>query len=613
MSLNLEAHGAQIDGAREYQEDAFLITPIVSPDVGKSALLVVLADGMGGHAAGNVASELAVESFTNYIKKRYFDSDDHHELLREALIKANEVLAENIRETAALKGMGCTFIGVIFTETGMQWISVGDSHLFLVRDEKLLKKNADHSYGGYLDRMAAEGNEVNDENGYSRHMLLSALTGEPIPAVDSPEQPILLQTGDQVLLASDGIDTLSREDLLQLMRSQDMPEPLCSSILAKVSAAQMPRQDNTTVVIISCPPEDLADTLEDDISLTETDSGSITQYDSKSHQTKLKRQTASIKANKSKNNGLKNYSAVLYLLLACAAIAAVWAYIHRQESTISSPITASTEIPPIVEPQTPVTPSGPTTTTAIDSVTKQVPDKAIPFNLFNDRMFNSKLAPAMVWVPAGKFVMGGSGVSPANDERPKHEVQINEFAISQNEITRSEYAQFTGKSVPASEAKLPISNLSHKQARAYTEWLSKQTGNRYRLASEAEWEYAARAGSTSPYWWGYKLLENKATCVGCGVPLEPRAPSATGQHDANEFGLIDMLGNVAEWTADCYHANYKGAPVDGSAWLEKSCDDFVVRGGSYANAVKSLQSSSREKLAGDSRRPQVGLRIVREK
>lgn len=213
MSLKFEVSAAQIDGARDYQEDSYHVSRLKGRNPDDQVLLTIVADGMGGHAAGNVASNLAVQTFSKYITAHY-PAEEIHSLLKQALTVANKAIETNIKETIALKGMGCTLIAAICINSELYWISVGDSHLFHIRKGTLYKKNADHSYGGYLDRMAAEGNEVNEQNGYSRHMLLSALTGEPIPAIDCSEQPITLQAGDRLLLCSDGIDTLDRGVIL---------------------------------------------------------------------------------------------------------------------------------------------------------------------------------------------------------------------------------------------------------------------------------------------------------------------------------------------------------------------------------------------------------------
>lgn len=610
MSLEFETHGAQIDGARDYQEDAFLITPIISETEGKSALLAVLADGMGGHAAGNVASNLAVEAFTQHITDHYFSSENHNLLLKEALVVANESLAHNIKETAALKGMGCTLVGVLFTETGMQWISVGDSHLFLYRNGKLLKKNADHSYGGYLDRMAAEGNHVDENNGYSRHMLLSALTGEPIPAVDSPEQPILLQAGDQVLLSSDGIDTLSREDIASLLQAQDSAKATCSSLLARVSAAQMPRQDNTTVVMISWPVSEEEKAADEALHLDP-----LPEAKPNPTQTKQSPLNPPYSASQSEQRRPPkgNISPLYFLLLLITVVGVGWYFSQGlgDAGNTGNDVTHM-ELEPISDPETSTAGSDVKDASEAEVQENTHAEDDHQFTLFNDRLKSGNLAPGMIPLPTGIYQMGGTGVSPPANERPRHQVKIDAFAISQNEITEAEFAAFSGKKINKSKAKLPVRFVSFDDAQKYTAWLSQQTGSQYRLPTEAEWEYAARAGTSSPYWWGYQFEEDKATCVGCGVPMEPKSPTKVGEHTANAYGLNDVAGNVAEWTQDCYVDNYVDAPTDGSARLITPCPDRVIRGGAYTNAVKSIQSSTRESAHADARSASVGFRVVRE-
>src|SRR3990172_7167948 len=155
MVLQFELAGSQIDGAREYQEDAFLITHLTNAD-GNPSALVIVADGMGGHAAGNVASNMAVQAFNKQVSANY-PSGNPADILHECVLKANASIRETVKETPALAGMGCTMVAAILEGNKLWWASVGDSHLYLLRDKELIKKNADHSYGGYLDLIAGGG------------------------------------------------------------------------------------------------------------------------------------------------------------------------------------------------------------------------------------------------------------------------------------------------------------------------------------------------------------------------------------------------------------------------------------------------------------------------
>ncbi len=136
------------------------------------------------------------------------------------------------------------------------------------------------------------------------------------------------------------------------------------------------------------------------------------------------------------------------------------------------------------------------------------------------------------------------------------------------------------------------SPVSWEDAQEYVAWLSKLTGLRYRLPSEAEWEYAARAGSDTAYWWGDDIGVDRANCAGCG-----KGAGATtvpvGSFGANPFGLYDVHGNVWEWTADCWNGSYAGAPVDGAPWVSGECKRRVLRGGSWGIKPIKLRSAHR--------------------
>jgi serine/threonine protein phosphatase PrpC len=256
--LTFEISGAQIDGARDYQEDAFLITHLGDSD-SKGGSLVIVADGMGGHAAGNVASNMAVQTFNKHITSN-FPSETLSDVLRESVVQANSSISETVRETAALKGMGCTLVAAVMENKFIRWVSVGDSHLYLIRKNELNKKNADHSYGGFLDRMAAEGTPVEPETGFSRNMLMSALTGQDIAEIDCPETPLELEAGDRLIVASDGLDSLSQGKILSLSNDATNPKDCVNALLEGVEEAKMPRQDNTTVIIIDVAEKEDAPT-----------------------------------------------------------------------------------------------------------------------------------------------------------------------------------------------------------------------------------------------------------------------------------------------------------------------------------------------------------------
>ena len=195
--------------------------------------------------------------------------------------------------------------------------------------------------------------------------------------------------------------------------------------------------------------------------------------------------------------------------------------------------------------------------------------------------------PEMVTIPAGSFLMGVD-YTFHNYAQPIHTVWIRLFALSKYEITFEEYDAFTDATgrERADDAgwgrgRRPVINVSWEDAVAYTKWLSSQTGGYYRLPSEAEWEYAARAGSRTTYSWGNDIGVNRANCDGCGSQWDNEMSAPVGSFEANRWGLYDMHGNVAEWVQDCWNWDYKGAPADGSAWESGDCSERVLRSGSW--------------------------------
>ncbi len=201
---------------------------------------------------------------------------------------------------------------------------------------------------------------------------------------------------------------------------------------------------------------------------------------------------------------------------------------------------------------------------------------------------------------------GESGREPI--EGPVRDVTLQPFSISKTEIT---YAQWTAcvedggcngyrPGAPPSDA-VPASAISWRDAAAYAQWLSGETGRSYRLPTEAEWEYAARGGTTSAYWWGDKFDAAKA-------PRDKLREAASLPENA--FGLQGMLGNVSEWTLDCYVNGYTDAPSDGSAVTSGDCGRRVVRGGSIKSSPSAHRAANRARLSVSTRDRQYGFRVV---
>lgn len=231
--------------------------------------------------------------------------------------------------------------------------------------------------------------------------------------------------------------------------------------------------------------------------------------------------------------------------------------------------------------------------------------------------------PDMIVVPAGSFTMGSppaeAGAKP--DEEPQHSVTIaHDFAISKFEVTFADWDACVahGDCDPrvsdggfGREAQ-PVINVTWDDARRYIAWLSAATGEPYRMLSEAEYEYAARAGSQTAYPWGEQAGAGNANCIGCGGQWNGKQPAPVGSFPANRFGLYDTNGNVWQWVEDCAHSNYQGAPQDGSAWTAgNTCASRVARSGTFNVLPGSVRSGSRLLITSDSLYFNLGFRVGR--
>jgi formylglycine-generating enzyme required for sulfatase activity len=232
----------------------------------------------------------------------------------------------------------------------------------------------------------------------------------------------------------------------------------------------------------------------------------------------------------------------------------------------------------------------------------------------------AKDCPEMIVVPAGEFMMGSPATEMGrhDNEGPQHSVTIAKpFAVSKFDVTFADWdACASAGGCPKvgdsgfGRGTKPAINVSWDQARQYVTWFSKMTGRPYRLLTEAEWEYAARAGSATAYFWGDEIGQENANCSGCGSQWDGRQTSPVGSFKPNAFGLYDMAGNVWQWVQDCYHVNYDGAPPDGSAWTIGNCQR-VVRGGSWKLTPRFLRSAFRDRDSADVRFNHVGFRLAR--
>jgi sulfatase modifying factor 1 len=257
--------------------------------------------------------------------------------------------------------------------------------------------------------------------------------------------------------------------------------------------------------------------------------------------------------------------------------------------------------------------------------------------------------PTLVVVPAGTFTMGTPSDEPGRgaNEGPQHAVTITRaFAAGVAPVTRDEFAAFVKATKRpdspgcklvgakgfqldpqlnwrnpgyAQTGKDPVACVSYEDASAYAAWLSTRTGKHYRLLSEAEWEYAARAGTTTAYWWGTTPDHehaNYGTEKCCEVLKSGRDQwdytSPVGSFPANAFGLYDVSGNIFEWVQDCWHDNFEGAPADGSAWDRADCTDRAHRGSSWHASAAFIRIGYRVHDPVGDRNIYLGFRIARD-
>jgi formylglycine-generating enzyme required for sulfatase activity len=289
-----------------------------------------------------------------------------------------------------------------------------------------------------------------------------------------------------------------------------------------------------------------------------------------------------------------------------------------------------------------------------------------PGQVFTDGLRNGGRGPQMVVVPHGGFRMGAvEGDAQASDaERPAHYVRFDRgFAMARTEATVADFRRFVeatgyrtravrrGHSTVYDErsgnlvrrsgvdwssdhvgrpagGNAPVLHVSAKDAQAYVEWLSQQTGQRYRLPSEAEFEYALRAGSDGVFpWTAAKPPPSAGNVTGArdrsaggrnwsnafdGYGDGWWGPAPAGSFAPNAFGLHDLAGNVSEWVADCWHQSYRRAPSDGEAWVNPGCRTRVMRGGSWASAPAQVRASWRLAADADTTNARMGFRVVRD-
>ena len=243
--------GLQLQGGRPYQEDDFgFLNDLKETDPRPSHLLVVLADGMGGHSGGAHASALAVDTFLETYQGAPGSVTDR---MVKSLNESNERIRVDADGNPQLTGMGCTFVAAGFLEDGLVWVSVGDSPFWRFRDGGIKQLNEDHSMAPLLAQQVTAGSLSPEEAARHPHRnaLRSALIGEPIPKLDLRESPVRLREGDKFLLASDGLQTLSDQEIAAILKEDADALDLARKLLRAVEEKNRRGQDNTTAIVVT--------------------------------------------------------------------------------------------------------------------------------------------------------------------------------------------------------------------------------------------------------------------------------------------------------------------------------------------------------------------------
>ena len=225
----------------------------------------------------------------------------------------------------------------------------------------------------------------------------------------------------------------------------------------------------------------------------------------------------------------------------------------------------------------------------------------------------------MVRIPAGRFLMGTDPEVSFQNGFPQHAVSMPAFRMGRYDVTFRQFDAFaraTHRPLPTDEGwgrgQRPVIHVSWLDAQAFIAWLNHGTGRRFRLPSEAEWEYAARGGTTTLYWWGNEPDPDMAnTAANSGRDQYPYT-SPVGAFPPNGFGLYDVSGNVWQMVQDCRHGSFDGAPTDGSVWLASPCDSHVVRGGGFGSIRRGMQIAAHAAAGESFDSAELGFRLAED-
>jgi formylglycine-generating enzyme required for sulfatase activity/class 3 adenylate cyclase len=313
------------------------------------------------------------------------------------------------------------------------------------------------------------------------------------------------------------------------------------------------------------------------------------------------------------NKTRKRRENVLIFLLSLALLiiagGALW-YLLSQPHDKMRDQAASVSPPMPKEPQNPPAPSA-------TPATKQLALQPPPASPAAPATPPAKQPASPVREPEMNALRGGSFTMGSNDditEKPAHQVTIKPFSISRYPISVREWNACSAAKacafVATGKDDAPVTNISWADAKQFVAWLVATTQKAYRLPSEAEWEYAARGGTQTKYWWGDQMESGIANCKNCTEVAAAEQPLKVGSFRPNPFGLYDMGGSVDQWVEDCWHKNYQGAPSDGSPWIEGDCVSHVIRSGSWKNDARYVRPANRDSYDTNVRYPTHGFRVA---
>ena len=286
---------------------------------------------------------------------------------------------------------------------------------------------------------------------------------------------------------------------------------------------------------------------------------------------------------------------------------------QETQKTISSPLSIVKQATPLLQSSSAVTapqvvPQAQPFPSAQQSASQFQPASAVLPATPSDAGVRE---PEMIAIRGGSFVMG-SNDDPT--EKPTRQVTIKPFAMSQHPVSVREWNECAAAKacgfVAAGNEDTPVTNTSWNDAKQFVGWLAATTRKAYRLPSEAEWEYAARGGTQTKYWWGNQFQSGMVNCNNCADVGNVEQPVKIGSFRPNPFGLQDMGGGVDQWVEDCWHKNYQRAPTDGSAWAKAECGSHVIRSGSWKNDARYVRPSNRDGYDTNVRYPTHGFRVA---